>query len=212
MALPDFDGWKPADKAKKIVSVFEERESQETSTTADSESHASFAKDDETPMSSLDESMPPPSSAASLSRTSSTPARTDIRKFSYSQSTETPASTTSQRSSVFSVASTPSTAPSTAASRMTPLQRLGARAMNAPMSPKLPKPRSSIDRQFLSGVPINPAFVPLPKVNLDEVAQLNQCGSEDQIIPASDEEDEGEDEDEIDLPPKKLNLSRFAFA
>ncbi|KAG5658858.1 hypothetical protein KAF25_007411 [Fusarium avenaceum] len=212
MALPDFDGWKPTDKAKKIVSVFEERESQETSTTADSESHASFAKDDETPMSSLDESMPPPSSAASLSRTSSTPARTDIRKFSYSQLTETPASTTSQRSSVFSAASTPSTAPSTAASRMTPLQRLGARAMNAPMSPKLPKPRNSIDRQFLSGVPVNPAFVPLPKVNLDEVAQLNQCGSEDQIIPASDEEDEGEDEDEIDLPPKKLNLSRFAFA
>jgi exonuclease-1 len=95
---------------------------------------------------------------------------------------------------------------------MTPLQRLGARAMNAPMSPKLPKPRNSIDRQFLSGVPINPAFVPLPKVNLDEVAQLNQCGSEDQIIPANDEEDEGEDDDEIDLPPKKLNLSRFTFA
>lgn len=212
MALPDFDGWKPADKAKKSVSVFEEKESQETWTTADSESQASFVKDDETPMSSLDESMPPPSSAASLSRTSSTPARPDIRKFSYSQSTETPASTTSQRSSVFSAASTPSTAPSTAASRMTPLQRLGARAMNAPMSPKLSKPRNSIDRQFLSGVPVNPAFVPLPKVNLDEVAQLNQCGSEDQIIPASDEEDEGEDEDEIDLPPKKLNLSRFAFA
>lgn len=81
--------------------------------------------------------------------------------------------------------------------------------MKAPMSPKLPKPRDSFDRQFLSGLPVNPAFVPLPKVDLEEVADLNTCGSEDQIIPASDEEDE--DEDEIDLPPKKLNLSRFAF-
>jgi exonuclease-1 len=78
------------------------------------------------------------------------------------------------------------------------------------MSPKLPKPRNSLDRQFLSGVPVNPAFVPLPKVNLKEVEQLNR-GSEDQIIPDSDDEDE--DEDEVDLaPPKKLNLSRFAFA
>ena len=93
---------------------------------------------------------------------------------------------------------------------MTPLQRLGARALSGPMSPKLPKPRNSLDRQFLSGVPVNPAFVPLPKVNLKEVEQLNR-GSEDQIIPDSDEEDE--DDDEVELaPPKKLNLSRFAFA
>ncbi|KAF9767401.1 hypothetical protein IL306_000045 [Fusarium sp. DS 682] len=208
LALPDFDGWKPADKTKKSVSVFEEKESQETLTAADRESQISFDKDDETPMSSCDPSMPPPSSMASVSRVSSTPSRPDIRQFSYSKPTETPVSVTSRRSSVFSAASTPSTAPSTAASRMTPLQRLGARAMNGPVSPKLPKPRNSTDKQFLSGVPVNPAFVPLPKVNLDEVADLNKCGSEDQIIPASDEEDG----DEVDLPPKKLNLSRFAFA
>ncbi|RBR05488.1 uncharacterized protein FIESC28_11367 [Fusarium coffeatum] len=210
MALPDFDGWEPADKTQRGVSVFVEKESQGTATSAESDQFLfSFSKDSETPLSSFEGSMPPPSSAASLSQTSATPARPDIRKFSYSNPTETPASATSQRSSVFSAASTPSTAPSTAASRMTPLQRLGARAMKAPMSPKLPKPRDSFDRQFLSGVPVNPAFVPLPKVDLEEVADLNKCGSEDQIIPASDEEDE--DEDEIDLPPKKLNLSRFAF-
>ncbi|KAF4344725.1 exonuclease 1 [Fusarium beomiforme] len=208
LALPDFDGWKPADKTKS-VSVYEEKGSQDTSTTADIESQISFVKDDETPMSSCDASMPPPSSMASGSRVSSTPSRPDIRQFSYSRPTETPVSVTSRRSSVFSAASTPSTAPSTAASRMTPLQRLGARAMNGPMSPKLPKARNSTDKQFLSGVPVNPAFVPLPKVNLDEVADLNNCGSEDQIIPASDEEDG--DGDEVDLPPKKLNLSRFAF-
>ncbi|RBQ65330.1 hypothetical protein FVER53590_08135 [Fusarium verticillioides] len=208
LALPDFEGWKPADKTKS-VSVFEEKQSQETSTTTDSESHISFVKDDESSMSSFDASMPPPSSVASASRVSSTPSRPDIRQFSYTNPNETPASTASRRSSVFSPGSTPLTAPSTAASRMTPLQRLGARAMNGPMSPKLPKPRTNnTDKQFLSGVPVNPAFVPLPKVNLDEVADLNKCGSEDQIIPASDEEDE----DEVDLPPKKLNLSRFAFA
>ncbi|KAF4455142.1 putative EXO1-exonuclease which interacts with Msh2p [Fusarium austroafricanum] len=207
LALPDFEGWKPADKTKKSVPVFEEKESQETSATGDNESQASFVKDEETPMSSFDSSVPPPSSTASLSRVSSTPSRPDILQFSYSKPTETPVSTASRRSSVFSTASTPSTAPSTAVSRMTPLQRLGVRAMNPPNSPKLPKPRNSIDKQFLPGVPVNPAFVPLPKVNLDEVADLNKCGSEDQIIPASDEEDE----DKVDLPPKKLNLSRFAF-
>ncbi|KAF5582989.1 exonuclease 1 [Fusarium pseudocircinatum] len=208
LALPDFEGWKPADKTKS-VSVFEEKQSQETSTTTDSESHISFVKDDESSMSSFDASMPPPSSAASASRVSSTPSRPDIRQFSHTIPNETPASTASRRSSVFSAGSTPSTAPSTAASRMTPLQRLGARATNGSMSPKLPKPRTNnTDKQFLSGVPVNPAFVPLPKVNLDEVADLNKCGSEDQIIPASDEEDE----DEVNLPPKKLNLSRFAFA
>ncbi|KAF4456281.1 exonuclease 1 [Fusarium albosuccineum] len=210
LALPDFEGWKPADKSKKSISVFEERESQETTTTADSESQLSFAKDGETPMSSLEDPMPPPRSTAPLSQASSTPSRPDLGQFSYSKPSETPVSNASRRSSVFSAASTPSTAPSTAASRMTPLQRLGARAMNAPMSPKLPKPRKSLDSQFLSGVPVNPAFVPLPKVNLKEVELLNQCGSEDQIIPDSDEE--VEDDDEVDLPPKKLNLSRFAFA
>ncbi|KAM0434667.1 hypothetical protein ACHAPT_003766 [Fusarium lateritium] len=211
MALPDFEGWKPADKSRKSISVFEEGESQETTTTADSESQASF-KHDETPMSSFEDPMLPPRSTAPVSQSSVTPSRPDLRKFSYSKPSATPASEASRRSSVFSAASTPSTAPSTAASRMTPLQRLGARALGAPMSPKLPKPRDSLDKKFLSGVPVNPAFVPLPKVNLKEVEQLNR-GSEDQIIPDSDEEDEDEDDDEVNLaPPKKLNLSRFAFA
>ena len=56
---------------------------------------------------------------------------------------------------------------------------------------------------------MNPSFVPLPKVDLKEVEALNrQCGSEDQIIPDSD----GEDDDELGFSPKKLNLSRFVFS
>ncbi|KAM5351762.1 hypothetical protein ACJ41O_004485 [Fusarium nematophilum] len=210
LALPDFEGWKPADKSKKTISVFEEKESQETATTANSGSQRSLDRDEETPMSSLDDPIPPPRAAVPLSQPFITPGRPDLRQFSYSNSSATPASNVSRPSSIFSAASTPSTAPSTTVSRMTPLQRLGTRALNAPMSPKLPKPRNSLDRPFLSSVPVNPAFVPLPKVNLKEMEALNQCGSEDQIIPDSD--GEAADDEEIDLPPKKLNLSRFAFA
>ncbi|KPM35733.1 hypothetical protein AK830_g10850 [Neonectria ditissima] len=207
--LPDFEGWKPAHKPKKSISIFDEN-SQETSTTsADTESQQSMLKDEETPTSSFESSMPPPQSKAPLSQPSVTPRQT-LSRFSYSsRSSATPASAMSETpSSVFSAASTPSTAPSTAGSRMTPLQRLGARAMTKPMSPKLPKPRKSLNANFFSGVPVNPAFVPLPKVDLKEVELLNRLGgSEDQIIPDSDDEDE-----EFDAPPKKLNLSRFAFS
>ena len=73
-----------------------------------------------------------------------------------------------------------------------------------PLHARQPKRNS-----FLSNMPVNPAFVPLPKVDLDEVEALNGPveGSEDQIIPDSD----GEVDDGEALPPKKLNLSRFAY-
>lgn len=210
LSLPDFEGWKPSDKTRKSISVFVE-DSQETVTTADSESQQSLDKDSETPISSMEEPMPPPrTKSSSTARPSLTPAQSDNRRFSYTNSSATPASSNSRRSSIFSAMSTPSTGPSTANSRMTPLQRLGARALNAPMSPKLPKPRDSLDRHFLTGVPMNPSFIPLPKVNVKELEELNKsCGSEDQIIPDSDED---VDEEEGDISPKKLNLSRFAFA
>lgn len=64
--------------------------------------------------------------------------------------------------------------------------------------------------------------MPLPKVDLDEVEALHRpCGgggggSEDQIIPDSDGEDNGLDDnnsEEARLPePKKLDLSQFAFS
>lgn len=209
--LPDFDGWEPAPKPGKSISIFNDggqETSQETQTTEASEDQQTQPKD--TPSSSLESSMPPPKSIKPLSQLTETPARLNLNRFSFSsRSTATPASSASYRSSVFSAASTPSTGPSTAGSRLTPLQRLGARATNAPMSPRLPKPRPSIDRGFGKGLPVNPSFVPLPKVDLAEVEALNRpCGSEDQIGPGSD----GEAEDEVDLPPTKLNLSRFAFA
>ncbi|PNY27590.1 Exodeoxyribonuclease 1 [Tolypocladium capitatum] len=213
--LPDFDGWKPTAKPVKSISIFNDdsqetsqETSQESQTTYSSASQQTQLKADE-PNSSIESSMPPPTSVKPLSQLTETPARLNLNRFSFSsRSTSTPASSVSGRS-VFSAASTPSTAPSTAGSRMTPLQRLGARAANTPMSPKLPKPRPSVDRGFGRGLPVNASFVPLPKVDLAEVEALNRpCGSEDQIVPDSD----GEDEVEVELPPTKLNLSRFAFA
>ncbi|CAK7266738.1 Rad2 nuclease [Sporothrix epigloea] len=64
--------------------------------------------------------------------------------------------------------------------------------------------------------PINPSFVPLPPADLDEVAALNCAqGSEDQIVPDSDGEDdesylaEGQD---LCASSSHLDLSRFLCA
>ena len=213
--LPDFEGWKPAVKPKDSVSIFNDdsletsqETSQETQTTQASESQQTQPK--EPPGSSIESSMPPPNLLKPLSHLTETPARLNLNRFAFSsRSTATPASSVSCHSSVFSAVSTPLTGPSTAGSRMTPLQRLGANARYGPLSPRLPKPRPSVDSGLGKGLPVNPSFVPLPKVDLAEVEALNRpCGSEDQIGPGSD----GEIEDDVELPPIKLNLSKFSFS
>ncbi|KAI9147766.1 nuclease-like protein [Paramyrothecium foliicola] len=159
-------------------------------------------------------SMPPPKQNRHTTKIpmSTTPSRSSIKQFAYSSSAlATPASSISSRSSVFSTASAASTAPSTARSRLTPLQRLGAKALNTTTSPKpLAQTRQPIaHKSILGGLPVNPSFVPLPKVDLKEVEALNKsCGSEDQIIPDSDGEAEEADED-FDIQPRRLDLSRF---
>ncbi|KAF3763779.1 hypothetical protein M406DRAFT_95328 [Cryphonectria parasitica EP155] len=85
----------------------------------------------------------------------------------------------------------------------TPLQRIGAAALqrskagcspsarSGPSSLKATKKRASL-ADSLENFPINPSFVPLPKVDLKEVEALNTAGvgSEDQMFPGSDEENE----------------------
>ncbi|RDA91866.1 hypothetical protein CP533_3656 [Ophiocordyceps camponoti-saundersi (nom. inval.)] len=139
---------------------------------------------------------------------SSTPVRPSLSRFSFSnRPSETPASSSSQQSSLFSVASTLSTAPSTANTRLTPLQRLGARATTAHITPRQPKSKAGVQPSFVRGLPVNPAFVPLPKVDVAEIEALNQTqGSEDLMIPAA-----LDDEDDT-MPLKKLDLSSFAYA
>lgn len=66
---------------------------------------------------------------------------------------------------------------------------------------------------------MNPAFVPLPKVDLDEVEALHKpLGSEDHMVPDSDGENDMDESKLADLHEggesarkPSLNLSRFAY-
>lgn len=102
----------------------------------------------------------------------------------------------------------------------TPLQRIGAQALNRsksktftpPLSPApstlAPKKRDENRRRSYDTMPVNPAFVPLPKVDVTEVEALNRVGSEDLIVPES----EGENEDaDGGQPGGRLKLSRFLY-
>ncbi|RFU78281.1 nuclease [Trichoderma arundinaceum] len=167
----------------------------------------------DTPEASVDASMPPPKIPASDPETACTPPRSSLTRFAYSSTYSATSSTrSSQYSAMFSAASIASTAPSTTRTRQTPLQRMSMWALKAPASPKLPVPRKDVDKGISIKGPIDPALVPLPKVDLDEMEALNKpCGSEDQIIPDSDGE-EDEEEEEAKFPTKKLNLARFAYS
>lgn len=81
--------------------------------------------------------------------------------------------------------------------------------MASPQQTK-PRPNPKLVHDMAKGLPVNPSFVPLPKVDVVEVGALNRpcVGSEDQIIPDSD----GEVDEEVEPPPRKLDLSRFAFS
>lgn len=222
--LPDFEGWNPKTIQRKPIAIFDESiedtsqdateaMSQETATTEFMNSQLSKEDSFASPNAAL---MPPPKLTRSISET---PVNAGLSQFAYSSSatTATPSSVaSSRRTSVFSAASTPMTAPSTAgtassSSRPTALQRLANQALNSP-KPRA-KPAAPRRSSGLENLPVNPSFVPLPRVNLKEVEALNlPCGSEDQIIPASDDEDDFEDDEFVDdQPAKKLNLARFAY-
>lgn len=165
--------------------------------------------------SSVDGAMPPPKIPASTPETARTPPRSSLARFAYSStSSATPASRSSRYSAVFSAASTASTAttaPSTARTRQTPLERMGTWALKKPASPRLPVPRKAGQKGLGAKGPVDPAHIPLPKVDLDEMEALNRpCGSEDQIVPDSDAEEE--EDEEARLPAKKLNLARFVYS
>lgn len=210
LGMPDLDTWTPCKLPKKTISIFEDKAKEDSqtdtqesvATTASSSSN--LAKELEhtiTPDSSF-ESMPPPKSTkAILSQPLSTPAPLSLNRFTYSASRQaaTPVST---QSSVFSMMGTPSTAPSTARSRLTPLQRLGANAFGASPGPR-PVPQK---KKSFAGIPVNPAFVPLPRVDLEEVEALHK-GSEDMMVRDSEDED-----DEALVPEKKLDLGRFVYS
>ena len=104
---------------------------------------------------------------------------------------------------------------------LTPLQRIGARALQRDC-PRLtpPQPGASAyrkdSRNFTPSQPVNPASVPLPKVDLAEVEALNtSAGSEEQIIPESDGENDAEEPDSAEETSssltRRLDLSQFLY-
>lgn len=247
--LPDLDGWHEPAKPRKSIAVFEEsklltKEASNTST------NASATKDDTISQSTTTEAtaenvVESEVQNDDLSTTSSTPITSTLLKFSYNSSqsgdgADTPASAASRAaSSIF----TPSTAaPSTVASSvalsatqvsaapkpssMTPLQLLGARALQRKPSPRLPRSpnrsperreRKLAQRMVLSSAPVNPSFVPLPKVDLNEIEALSQpVGSEDHIASESEGENEAEagnvDQENPVNKARPFNISRFAYA
>ncbi|KAG5932521.1 hypothetical protein E4U53_001290 [Claviceps sorghi] len=231
--LPDFDGWKPTSKRGKSIAIFSDDahsilyRGQESQSAADGSSQSTsqgIGISQETQITIPSQKQQENASSHSTTLPSAqltkheqhqppkTPSRPNLSRFAFSSKlAATPASSISYQSSVFSMGPAPSTGPSTAASLLTPLQRLGARATHMMASPHetKPKPKSKTVGVVAKGVPVNPSFVPLPKVDVNEFEALNRpCGSEDDMVPDSDVELD----QEVEVPPKKLNLSRFAFS
>lgn len=228
--LPDVDSWHAA-KAKKEVLVYKEPSEEPTRDTP---------KDDEedtegpiSPISSNRKAVP-----------SKTPLQTAMSRFAFNQSQQSTASirssgrTPASSASTSTVRSTPAssgslmTASYTNASTpatpfMTPLQRLGSQALRGGKPPptptfsvQRPHQRSSKGRGSLEAIPVNAAFVPLPPVDLEEVESLHkQVGSEDLLVPESENEDGGDDAAEQEnmgkgrrkATRKSLDLSRFLY-
>lgn len=180
-----------------------------------------------------------------------TPPKSNLRRFTYVDNGQAQASQpiisssrgrgsiSSDRSSLVSLtpmsvsSSRPSTARTTPATtpRLTPLQQLGRKALGqgreSPTSkfavPRVPK-RSSLGRLSLDSIPVNPAFVPLPPVDVAELETLNGLiGSEDLLVPESETEElEGaaaatagsEKTNPVGgrMSRKALNLSQYLFA
>lgn len=226
--LPDIGGWKAEPGSRKSFQVLDESFqqsppdaslasnaiSQDTSQdtachSAQSESQQGYVSQTTAP-SSPEPAIQQPTKQAPIGSTSlRTPAQFGLQKFSYSSASTSSTVASSRRvSSVFSAASTPSTAPSTGVStRLTPLQRLGAKAIN--VSPHVPAyARQPKRKSFLDNLPVNPTMVALPKVDLDEVEALNKPmgGSEDMLVPENDD-----DINEEVSAPRKLDLTRFAY-
>ncbi|KAH8888618.1 hypothetical protein GQ53DRAFT_843538 [Thozetella sp. PMI_491] len=232
LSLPDITEWHStkARRTSKKIQVFEESPSVERRMDSEVQNAASdnitTDEDVEVPVSSL-----PALSDIDASEVKE-PLKTSLRQFSYTPQVSKPGSqgatrmvyglptpASSIQSSQKAESSGSSAPPSSRPAMVTPLQRLGANAMRPnrptpPTTPKESKPGKGKRLSFKSH-PVNPAFVPLPKVDMAEVEALNRpLGSEDQIIPDSDDENELDSGETGEGPmPKsnRLDLSRFLF-
>lgn len=229
--LPDIDGWDLHRKCGQEIAVYAETESQA--------SIAAKTKDDE-PNNQLDScttdsqtdvvSSHARLSQAALSQFSYTPNVSNVTRVhnrrslndSFESTPTSSAGSSSQRSRFSLPSSTARSTPATPL--MTPLQRLGAQAMNRGKQPTTPSVaghhtshRSSRGRPSLDSIPVNPSFVPLPAVDMDELEALHKpVGSEDMLLPDSENEESGDNSENVELgktsnDEKKVDLSRFLF-
>ncbi|KAI8964225.1 hypothetical protein F5Y11DRAFT_316985 [Daldinia sp. FL1419] len=221
--LPDFGGWGSSQKGQKEVLVYQESQSAQT--------NAEISKDDE---SYIEDNADEPVALAQ-DNLPNTPSIT--KRFSYIQGQSDRRSTSissSGRSSLTSLTPATSVVSSTFSSVQlstgkttpaTPLQRLGIKALGRGSQPSTPtfvapRPtkRSSLGRQSIDSMPINPAFVPLPPVDLEEVEALHRpIGSEDLIIPESENEETLDEQENLGsakgrVGSGRMDLSRFLFA
>lgn len=234
--LPDFDGWGRLTKEKKEVMVYEEADASSAKTEMSKDDEL-CSKDDTAETTSSIQGNEPSNTQSIMERFAYTPSTSSsFPTYGHGYSSTRSVSVASGRNSLpgltpdsstsFSSSTQPSTAKTTpATSRMTPLQRLGARALGRNKQPPTPttstapqrQKRPSQGRPSIDSFPINPAFVALPPVDLEEVEALHQpVGSEDLMYP-EDEDDEtlGGQENVHSGKEKKIkkpDLSRFLFA
>ncbi|KAI0165188.1 hypothetical protein GGR52DRAFT_581889 [Hypoxylon sp. FL1284] len=223
--LPDFDGWGSTTKGQKEIAVYQETNPANADSSKDDENSAAS----ESPAPGNDNV--PPNTPSITNRSAYTSSTTRSSNQSYASSSRSTRSRITPASSItsstpFSSYTQPSTAKTTPATpRMTPLQRLGIQALGRSKQPStpefaVPRPpkRSSMGRRALESIAVNPAFVPLPPVDLAEVEALHEdVGSEDLMVPdsESDEATEGQGDlgsSKAGTEGKKMDLSRFLFA
>ncbi|KAI1305026.1 hypothetical protein F5Y03DRAFT_162278 [Xylaria venustula] len=234
--LPDLEGWSNGPNRSKRISIFQ---SSSVAPKADKKSEQDSSKDlaqeqpettipDTPPKSTLDRFNYVPSAMFRDLKTMRPPRRqSSISSTRDSLVSLTPSSTlSSQPSTARTTPATPLTTP-----RLTPLQQLERKALGryieSPTSKfaitRAPK-RSSLGRMSLDSIPVNPAFVPLPPVDLAEVEALNKSiagdiGSEDLLVPESETEDleavpelENTDPRGKKMNCRKMDLSHYMFA
>ncbi|KAI1756259.1 hypothetical protein F4782DRAFT_485470 [Xylaria castorea] len=236
--LPEIEGWSKRLDHRKSIAVFGDDRSQLNESDAPEEGETAVAvgisDSVHDPLGTTVPDTPPRSSIGRFAYVTnvhprdSQPTRLPRRQGSISSTRSSLTSLTplSAHSSQASQASTTRTTPATTP-RLTPLQQLERKALGhgreSPTSkfavPRAPK-RSSLSRMSLDSIPVNPAFIPLPPVDVTELELLNgPIGSEDLLVPESETEElelaaelENMDPARKKTRGKTLNLSQYMFA
>ncbi|CAK7565318.1 MAG: Rad2 nuclease [Sporothrix epigloea] len=223
--MPDMDDWDilPSSKSSRPkIQIFEDAQFAEVSVSV------SPGNDIEVPESPVNQKHRP--TGGVLRKPEVTPVdRLSIRHFSYAGTTNivhglpTPETSFIDSRAAKAAKSTVFTPPSTSVRQATQRPLKGPRISlgelvetSAPRKQQPIKTAQKLRQSTEALTPINPSFVPLPPADLDEVAALNCAqGSEDQIVPDSDGEDDESylaECQNMSASSSHLDLSRFLCA